>query len=214
MKKLKIIFSHKIFHIFTWVFLSLLGAFIVLTIFRFFNYFEVEKINNLVSKIHSNKISINDVMGDNLPIDPGIANDKTIIGIDSNKNGIRDDVEIAIFKEYPNSAKTRAVLLQYALALQMQMTQPFIDTTIATEVVREQSRASTCLSDEISPRKDPESSRDDIGMEKIYTYINFVENKQFNTEERRNDRDVFFKNVRSYSDLEDGCDIDLTKLPN
>jgi len=214
MKKLKIIFSHKILRIFTWAFLGLVGIFIILLIIRFFNYFEVEKINNQILKIHSTKINVSDVMGDNLPIDPSLNADKTIIGIDSNNNGIRDDVEIEIFKEYPDSSKTRAVLLQYALTLQMETIQPFVNTINATELLREESRASTCLSDFLVPRKDPESSRDYNDIEKIDSFINFIENKQFNTESRKSNRNNFLKNVRSFSDLEDDCDIDLFKLPN
>ena len=214
MKKLKIIFSHKILRIFTWAFLGLVGIFIILLIIRFFNYFEEEKINNQILKIHSTKISMSDVMGDNLPIDPGIMANNTIVGIDSNNNSIRDDVEIDIFKEYPDSAKTRAVLLQYALSLQMATVQPFINTVNATEILRKESRADTCLSDILVPRKDPESSRDYSDIEKIDFFVNFIENKQFNTEDRKSNRNNFLKNVRSFSDLEDGCDIDLSKLPN
>jgi hypothetical protein len=214
MKKLKIIFSHKILRIFTWAFLGLVGIFIILLIIRFFNYFEVEKVNNQILKIHSTKLNLSDVMGDNLPIEPGLDADKTIIGIDSNNNGIRDDVEIEIFKEYPDYAKTRAVLLQYALALQMETIQPFINTVNATELLKEESRASTCLSDVLVPRKDPESSRDYSDIEKIDSFINFIENKQFNTEDRKSNRNNFLKNVRSFSDLEDSCDIDLSKLPD
>ena len=67
-------------------------------------------------------------MGKNLPSDPGALADATVQGVDANQNGIRDDVELAVFKEYPNSAKTRAVLLQYALALQMEVIQPMVNT--------------------------------------------------------------------------------------
>ena len=84
-----------------------------------------------VEKIHATKLQLSDVMGDNLPPDPGAEADKTIAGIDANQNGIRDDVELAVFKEYPDSAKTRAVLLQYALALQMEFTQPIVNTITA-----------------------------------------------------------------------------------
>lgn len=213
MKKLKIIFSHKIFRIFKWAFLGLVGLFIILIIIRFFNYFEVEKVNNQILKIHSTKISMSDVIGDNLPIEPGIMADNTIVGIDSNKNGIRDDVEIAIFKEYPDSAKTRAVLLQYALDLQMIVNQPFLDTTIATEVAREQSRGFMCVGKVLI--------RDDNNQDIMNRYFEdsdklhlFVENLQLNTIDRiKNDKD-FYKKVRSYSDLEDSCDIDLSKLTN
>lgn len=214
MKKLKIIFSRKIFRIFKWAFLGLVGLFIILIIIRFFNYFEVEKVNNQILKIHSTKINLSDVMGDNLPTENVLLADNTVVGIDSNNNGIRDDVEIAIFKEYPDSAKTRAVLLQYALTLQMATVQPVINTVNATEILREESRADTCLSDVLVPRKDPESGRDYSDIEKIDSYISFIENKQFNTEDRKSSRNNLLKNVRSFSDLEDSCDIDLSKLPN
>lgn len=213
MKKLKIMFSHKIFRIYTWAFLVIVGAFIILIIIRFFNYFEVEKINNQVAKIHSTKISISDVNGDNLPTEPGVLADKTIIGIDSNNNGIRDDVEIAIFKEYPNSEKTRAVLLQYALDLQMMVNQPFMDTTIATEVAREQSRGFICVGKALT--------RDDNNQDIMNKYFedsdklrSFVENKQLNNIDRMKNNKDFYKEVRSYSDLEGDCDIDLSKLSN
>ena len=37
--------------------------------------------------------------------------DATIAGVDANENGIRDDVELAIFKEYPNFPYLQAVKL-------------------------------------------------------------------------------------------------------
>lgn len=213
MKKLKIIFSHKILRIFTWAFLGLVGIFIILLIIRFFNYFEVEKVNNQILKIHSTKINMSDVMGDNLPIEPGLGVDKTIIGIDSNNNGIRDDVEIAIFKEYPDSSKNRAVLLQYALSFQTMVNQPFINEDIATSIMQEKSRAYSCVGTILI--------RDDNNQDIMNRYFedsdklhSFIENLQLNTIDRiKNDKD-FYKKVRSYSDLEEGCDIDLSKLSN
>lgn len=53
-----------------------------------------------------------------LPPDPGEAGKVTLEGIDSNHNGLRDDVERYIAIKYQNSAKTRAVLTQYAVATQ------------------------------------------------------------------------------------------------
>jgi hypothetical protein len=149
-----------------------------------------------------------DVLGTNLPPDPGVEADATVQGIDSNKNGIRDDVELAIFKEYPNSAKTRAVLLQYALALQMQVVQPIVNETTVTEVVREQSRAYVCIGDIFS--------REDIDKFSKETEIlnKFVEDKQLNTIERKNQRDNFLKKVGSYKSLNRVCDIDYSSLPN
>ncbi|MEP7162458.1 MAG: hypothetical protein ABI747_01705 [Candidatus Moraniibacteriota bacterium] len=53
-----------------------------------------------------------------LPPDPGEAGKATVAGIDSNGNGVRDDVERWIAFNYPASAKGRAALMQYARAYQ------------------------------------------------------------------------------------------------
>jgi len=37
-----------------------------------------------------------------LPPDPGVAREETIEGVDSNANGVRDDLELAIFAAYPD----------------------------------------------------------------------------------------------------------------
>lgn len=215
MKKIKELFACRIFKVFVWVILVLVGLFIVFIIIRTFNYFDVQKTNNQVNIIHGTKLSLDSVMGANLPPLPGLEADKTIQGIDANDNGIRDDVELAIFTEYPNSAKTRAVLLQYALVLQMETTQTFLNEEIVTEIVTEEGRADTCLSDTLVPRKSTESSRTDLEMNKIENLIIFIENKQFDTEERKNARNIFYKYLGSYGESKNiTCDIDYSKLPN
>src|SRR3989344_4879431 len=142
-----------------WGGFAVLASFVLLVIVRMFVLDAQEKTAEQVAKIHATKLTLDDVMGENLPPDPGAEADKTIEGIDANKNGIRDDVELAIFKEYPNSAKTRAVLLQYALALQMEVTQPIVNKETVTEVVREQSRAGSCVASTIFPVKSPGETR-------------------------------------------------------
>lgn len=174
-----------------------------------------DKTDSQIARIHSTKLSIDDVMGKNLPPDPGIEADKTIEGIDVNENGIRDDVELAIFKEYPNSAKTRAVLLQYALALQMQTGQGLVNKATVTEVITENSRSHSCISDTLVPRATPESSRTTAEVDKIYTYIDFVENQQFNTDARKKANQEFYSRLGSYSESTNIiCDIDLSLLSN
>ena len=176
-------------------------------------YLQNKKTAEQVVKIHATKLTLDDVMGKNLPPDPGAEADKTVAGIDANGNGIRDDVELAIFKEYPNSAKTRAVLLQYALALQMETVQPVVNKETVTEVVREQSRADSCVSDILVPRKDPESGRTYSDIEKIDTFINFVKDMQFNTDVRRKARKDFVQYLGSYSESENQvCDIVVSSL--
>lgn len=160
-----------------------------------------------VAKIHATKLTMDDVMGVNLPPDPGAEADKTVAGIDANANGIRDDVELAIFKEYPNSAKTRAVLLQYALALQTEMTLPILNTETATAVVEDiESRADVCIWS-LSSRADM-----DKFMRETEKNENFVKNRQINTEERREHLHDFYKYVGSYSASNDGCDVDISVL--
>lgn len=161
-----------------------------------------------VAKIHATKLTMDDVMGKNLPPDPGTEANKTVAGIDANKNGIRDDVELAIFKEYPNSAKTRAVLLQYALALQMEMVQSVVNEETVTAVAEQTSRGHYCVGSI--------TSRDDLDkfIEIGDLLHSFVEDRQLNTEDRKNThRDFYKENLRSYSTvLNESCDLDTLKL--
>jgi hypothetical protein len=53
-----------------------------------------------------------------LPPDPGAAGMATLEGIDSDGDGVRDDVERYIWLTYPQSARQRAALFQEAIAFQ------------------------------------------------------------------------------------------------
>lgn len=188
---------------------SLIGIFFIFILIRIPYFFREKKTQEQVIKIHNTKLTMDDVIGKNLPPDPGEEADKTIQGIDANKNGIRDDVELAIFKTYPDSAKTRAVLLQYALALQMEVVQSIINEETVTEVVREQSRAHYCVG-EITSRDDMNKFIE-IG-DKLH---GFIENQQRNTLERKKVRKSFVKKIGSYSESENEvCDINLSTLAN
>ena len=186
------------------IFLAAVAAiYVILVIIRMFHFYNLDKTNEQVAKIHNTKLTMDDVIGKNLPPDPGAEADKTIAGIDANKNGIRDDVELAIFKQYPDSAKTRAVLLQYALALQMEVVQPVVNKETVTEVVREQSRAYSCVGKILSR----------IDMDKYIKESDnlrlFVDERQRNTEQRKKARKDFVEKIGSYSESENEvCDID------
>lgn len=124
--------------------------FIALLIYRVPFVLEKEKTQEVVAQIHAQKLTLADVNGENLPPppDPALA-DATVEGIDANKNGIRDDVELAIFKKYPDSAKIRAAELQLAVVFQMYLTKVSnADTLMAIE--QEEERASLCLADQTS----------------------------------------------------------------
>src|SRR4029077_17545529 len=53
-----------------------------------------------------------------LPPDPGATGRATVAGIDSDTDGIRDDVQRYIALAYPDSARTRAALTQTTRAVQ------------------------------------------------------------------------------------------------
>jgi len=196
------LFTHKIFK---WVVFIVVGSFLLLIIVRFFHYHKIQKINDQVFKIQSTKLSENDISSDNLPPDPGVLADKSIKGIDKNNNGIRDDVEIAIFKKYPNSAKTRAVLLQYALVLQSEITSSGSNKEVLASIAERESQSYDCIGDIV-----PISKND---LDQIEVYRNFVETKQLNTPERKNLKIKFDNSVGSF-ELKSGCDVDLTSLLN
>lgn len=206
---------NKFLKILKWTGIVLVILFVVAEAIRWPFRVREEKTAELVVKIHNTKLTLDDVMGKNLPPEPGAEADKTVAGIDANKNGIRDDVELAVFKEYPNTAKTRGPLLQYALVLQMQFTQPIINKETVTEAITELSRADTCVADILVPRKSPESSRTYAEVERINIFIKFIENKQVNTDARKKFETDFYKNLGSYGDSENKtCDIDYSTLPN
>jgi hypothetical protein len=213
MEKIKTLFAHRIFKIIKWVFLILVGIYIVAVLVRAIylvnKHFADIKTDTEVEKIHNTKLTLDDVMGKNLPPDPGANADQTIAGVDANQNGIRDDVELAIFNTYPNSAKTRAVLLQYALALQMEVTQSIVDTATVTAVAEDEGSAYMCVG-EITSRQD---------LKKFIAISDqlhgFVENLQFNTDARKKAQQDFFNgHLGSYSNSNKTCDLDLTTLPN
>ncbi|MBI4276532.1 hypothetical protein HY629_01690, partial [Candidatus Uhrbacteria bacterium] len=159
-----------------WTAAVVVVLFLILVIARMPVVYRKQKTAEQVAKIHATKLTLDDVLGKNLPPDPGADADKAIAGIDANSNGIRDDVELAIFKEYPNSAKTRAVLLQYALALQMEMTTPLVNRETVIAVAQERSIADICIGDIVS--------RDNIQNFINITgeYVNFIKKKQINTQ--------------------------------
>ena len=186
-----------------------------LVLVRMVHFYRQGKTDEQVAKIHATKLTIDDVMGKGLSTLSGVEGpDAGVVGLDVNKNGIRDDVELAIFKAYPNSARTRAVLLQYALALQMEMTQPIVNTETVTAGIEAGERADSCLANTLVPRKSPESSRSNNDIERIDTFLKFVEDRQINSDLRRKAHRDFYKLVGSHTVPIDYCDLDILVLPN
>jgi hypothetical protein len=131
-------------------------------IYRFFYYFFIvlyiaafiagawhlsylDKTQKAIDFINSKKITLEDVMGKNLPPKPDqTLNDSTIAGIDANNNYIRDDVELEIFAKYPDNPKIREAMLQYAQALQLELTQVYNSETLVA-ILQKRSSAQSCI---------------------------------------------------------------------
>jgi hypothetical protein len=163
-----------------------------------------------VNYIQSQHITVADVMGTHVPPAPyAPENDATVAGVDKNDNGIRDDVELAILKKYANSAKIRAAELQYALALQLMITQVFNSDTWKA-AAQEVSRSYACVGTSV-----PQSASINTDLKIIDSRIKEVEDLVFNNQSRKAAQDQAYNFTTSYADLPgQSCDIDLNSLPN
>ena len=198
-------FLHVVWRWVRWPLMVLVFLYAVLVGFRTVMLFDEDKTAEAVAAIHAQKITLSDVEGKNLPPVPDKAeNDATIAGIDKNNNGIRDDVELAIFKKYPNSAKIRAAELQYAMATQLMMTKVYnSETWIAA--AEETSRGNACIGQTIPDKN-------------LKTYIarsDEVEQLVRNTPERKIANDRAYDFTTSFGlPNNDICNVDLTALQN
>jgi len=124
----------------------LAAAFLILVLFRIPVVMQKRASAEAVEYIKAQRLTLADVDGSNLPPkpDPALV-DATVEGVDANDNGIRDDLELAIFAKYPNSPYTRAAELQYALARSLYLTHAFDEKTWAA-VAEQNERAGRCLS--------------------------------------------------------------------
>jgi hypothetical protein len=150
-------------------------------------------------------------MGTNLPPQPyEPENDATVAGLDKNNNGIRDDVELAIFAKYPHSAKIRAAELQYALDQQTMMSQVFNSETWVA-AAQEDSRGYACIGDSV-----PNSGNLSADMKIVESRINEVKALVFDTQMRTDAKNKAYDFTTSYGDLKgvSDCDIDLNSLSN
>ena len=178
---------------------------------------EQEKTQKTIDFINSKKITLDDVMGKNLPPKPDQAlNDSTISGIDANNNYIRDDVELAIFEKYPNSAKIRSAELQYAQALQLELTQVFNSKTLVP-VMQKGSYAINCIG-QVGPDVSLKNSREEIIAAFAVTdnMQEEVKASVLNMDSRRISQSNNLKKYMIGYALLPGeeCDIELSSLPN
>lgn len=91
----------------------------------------------------------------NLPSDPGDAGKATLNGIDSDDDGVRDDVQIAIAERYPDDINSQRVLTQQAVSLQDAiMAGDSGDQNNMAQVSEQIKRATNCLTSKMSDPAD------------------------------------------------------------
>ncbi|QQG37941.1 MAG: hypothetical protein HYS26_00055 [Candidatus Kaiserbacteria bacterium] len=184
-----------------WPLLVLLVIYIALVIWRIFDRQSEIDTQQIVAEIQSKRLTIADVDGSDLPPapDPALA-DATIEGIDSNGNGIRDDVELAIFAKYPNDKKIRAAELQYAMALQMYLTK-VMNTETWVAAVQQESRAYGCIFENAS----------DPALENARKTSERVEGLVLNTDGRKSAYDRVEKKYTTSFGSTNGPDCDANR---
>jgi len=145
-----------------WVIAIPVLLYIALVIYRIPAVVEQDRTAAAIERIQSAKLTMTHVDGKHLPPRPdSVQADATIEGVDANANGIRDDVERAIFDEYPDDLKVRAAMLQYAMALQLYLTEVFNEETWEAVTILS-SKAYGCLSDDVPTLRQMQQLRSDL----------------------------------------------------
>lgn len=161
---------------------------------------DADKTQKTIDFINSKRITLDDVLGKNLPPKPDQAiNDSTIAGIDANNNYIRDDVELAIFAKYPNSPKIRSAMLQYAQALQLELTQVYSSETMVA-VIKKSDSAYFCLG----------NSEYGLSLKDLTEKEDILWADVLNTESRKQkDSMLYEKYMTTYTLPKEGCNIEI-----
>lgn len=206
----------RVWRIIRWPVWVLLGIVALLIAWRLPAVLEQRKTDQVVAAIHAKRLTLDTVLGTNLPPKPDpILVNATAAGIDVNENGIRDDVELAIFKNYPNSARIRAAQLQYAMALQTELTQVFNTGTLIA-AVQESSRATGCIFStipKVSLKDTEERIKAALALGDSRTQE--VKSLVVNSDLRKSKLEEAFQYLTSHGDLkEEDCDISPERLLN
>ena len=186
---------------------------------------EQDRSVEVVKQIEASRLTLADADGSRLPqgVDEIHAN-ATVEGVDANSNGIRDDVELAIFAKYPISIATssasstkpvdtnlklRAAELQYAKALQMYLTSVFTkETLVAT--ANQVGRGYSCLGDVVeSPAIDAPESLWRLYDTEIKKFREEVKALVLNTLSRQSRYEEVFEKYMTSHALSDEQECDL-----
>jgi hypothetical protein len=186
---------------------------------------EQDRSAEVVKQIEKAHLTLADADGSHLPpkLDDIRAN-ATVEGVDANANGIRDDVELAIYAKYPiavatssasstkpvdTNLKLRAAELQYAKALQMYLTSVFTKETLVA-AANQAGRGYSCLGDVVeSPAIDAPESLWTQYDTRIKNFREEVKALVLNTPSRQDKyEEVFGKYMTSHAlSNEQECDL-------
>ncbi len=184
-------FLHAVWRWVRWPLYIAAGLFVVFVALLFWRIQVLEGDKQTVvdvARIHAYKLTWSDINGDLPPEPDATANNATLVGVDSNSNGIRDDVERAIYLKYKDNKRVAIAMLQYAKELQMEFTDVYNSETLVA-VIQEEGRGSLCILNN-----------------KI---VDSIDEMVINTEQRKKyQEDIFRKYMTSYSLPSTGeCDI-------
>jgi len=175
-----------------WPLLVLVIAYAVLVGFRTKYLLDQDKTAEAVAKIHASKLTREDVFGALPPEPDPVANNATLAGVDVNNNGIRDDVERAIYEANKDSVQVAAAEFQYAKTQQMFLTNVY-NTETWVAVAEEDSRASYCVS--LTYPRDNLKKFNQVINERL----DEVEALVFNTQARKDARDKVYEFATGYT---------------
>ena len=146
---------------------------------------------------------------ENLPPDPGRAGKATLAGIDSDHDGVRDDVQRWIATTFPDSEKTRAAVTQMAKAMQSMLLSAEDEKSSRMNAIA-RNRAAFCISFVRDQLLGSASDAYDLKREIEAVYLNTAERTRAWLR-----ADSHLGGMYSVpDDLSKGCDFDPNALPN
>jgi len=145
-----------------------------------------------------------------LPHDPGPAGKKTLEGIDSDNDGVRDDVQRWIALTYPSSEKTRTAVIQMAKAMQLILLNAADEANARTNSIAAD-KAADCISFVREQILGRDSDAYNLKRELEAIYLNTSVRSRAWLQADSFLSGMFF-NVPS--DLSTGCDFNPNAMPN
>ncbi len=159
-----------------------------------------------VAEIRADTLEWNDINGQLPPVPDQIENNKTLTGVDSNSNGIRDDVERFIYLENKENPSLTIAMLQYAKNVELYLTKVYNQETWKA-VAEEGDRAYRCVFEKLEDQNDGNTI---VSFELTTEKTQQVSDWVFNTSERIRAKEKAYDFTTSYGyPGEKSCDLSI-----